>query len=341
MEGIRSETLVPWLEANVEGLAPPLTFELVPGGRSNLTYVATDADGRRIVVRRPPLAQVLATAHDMGREHRIISALQGTDVPVPRTLAFTADEAVNGAPLYVMDFVDGHVVRNEELARTALTETARRRAGESLIEALGAIHSVDPDAVGLGDLGRRDGYIARQLKRWNGQLEFATSEVPPLLREVHDRLAARIPEQGPPAIVHGDFRLDNCLLDDDGHVNAVLDWELCTLGDPLADLGLLLVYWREPDDPAEFEDVIGYPTRAPGFLQRDDLVDLYAARTGRDLRDLGFYVAFGHWKLGCILQGVLDRYRDGAMADDGTDASAFGDRVARLADQAAAALEQT
>jgi aminoglycoside phosphotransferase (APT) family kinase protein len=337
-EGIHEATLVPWLEANVPALRGPLEWTLVAGGRSNITYRMCDAEGRAYVLRRPPLRQVLATAHDMGREHRIISALVPTDVPVPETYAYCDDATVNEAPFYVMDFVDGHVVRTRAAAGALLTESARRRAGESLIDVLGAIHAVDPDAVGLGELGRRDGYIARQLKRWNGQLEHATSDVPKRLHEVHDRLAASIPEQGPAAIVHGDFRLDNCLLDDDGRVQAVLDWELCTLGDPLADLGLLLVYWGEPDEDLH-EDIVGYPTSVPGFLHRADLIDLYADRTGRDLSDIGFYTAFGFWKLGCILQGVLDRYRDGAMADDGTDVESFMGRVEGLADRASAVLD--
>jgi aminoglycoside phosphotransferase (APT) family kinase protein len=192
--------------------------------------------------------------------------------------------------------------------------------------------------VGLGDLGRKEGYIARQLKRWHGQLEHATSAVPQALHDVHGRLAAATPEQGPAAITHGDYRLDNTLLDDDGEVQAVLDWELCTLGDPLADLGLLLVYWGEPGEDVT-EDIVGYPTTAPGFLTRRDLVDLYADRTHRDVSQVGFYTAFGYWKLACILQGVVDRYRDGAMAADGTDASAFDGRVEQLAARADEALD--
>lgn len=337
-DGINEATLVPWLEANVEGLRAPLTFTLVAGGKSNITYRMTDATGRACVLRRPPLKQVLATAHDMGREHRIITALGPTDVPVPATLAYCDDPAVNGAPFYVMAFVEGHVLRNRNAAERVLTEPTRRRASESLVDVLGAIHAVDPDAVGLGELGRRDGYIARQLKRWSGQLEHATSAVPPALQDVHARLAAAIPEQGPAAITHGDYRLDNTLVDDAGEVQAVLDWELCTLGDPLADLGLLLVYWGEPGEDVT-EDILGYPTTAPGFMTRAELVDRYAATTGRDVAHVGYYTAFGYWKLGCILQGVMDRYRGGAMADDGTDAGGFTGRVEALAELASEALD--
>jgi len=337
-EGIHEATLVPWLETNVKGLVAPVTFGLVAGGRSNFTYRLTDAAGQAYVLRRPPVKQVLATAHDMGREHRIISALRTSDVPVPEPLGFCDDPAVNGAPFYVMAFVDGHIVRNSGLAGELLTETARRQASESLVDVLVAIHAVDVDAVGLGELGRRDAYIERQLKRWRGQLDHATSKVPHELLEVHDELRGRIPEQGPAGIVHGDYRLDNCVVGDDGRVRAVLDWELCTLGDTLADLGQMLVYWTDPDDPDLNETLVGSPTIQPGFLRRDEVAALYAERSGRDLADLGFYLAFASWRIGCILQGVTDRYRDGAMADDEVDVEQFAERVRRSGERAAAYL---
>jgi aminoglycoside phosphotransferase (APT) family kinase protein len=337
IEGIRETTLVPWLEQHV-GLRAPLEFTLIAGGRSNLTFGVTDADGRTVILRRPPLGQVLATAHDMGREHRIISALGPTSVPVPATLARCDDLEVNGAPFYVMDFVAGHVVRDMETAETALDLRARRAASDQLIDVLTAIHAVDPDAVGLGELGRREGYVERQLKRWHGQLEHATSAVPDALHTVHDRLRAAIPPQGPATIVHGDYRLDNCLLASDGTVQAVLDWELCTLGDPRADLGLLLVYWAEPEDEADDEALVGTPTKVPGFARRDELVERYAAVSGRDVSEVGYFVAFGHWKLACVLQGVVDRYRGGFMGDDGADMASYADRVQRMADRASEAL---
>lgn len=335
--GITESTLTPWLEAHVADVRGPFEFDVVDGGKSNLTYIVRDADGRRLVLRRPPLKQVLATAHDMAREYKIISALATTGVPVPEALARCDDPEVNGAPFYVMEFVDGLVVRDQDSALELLTEPARRAASESLIDVLAAIHAVEPGAVGLGDLSRRDGYVARQLKRWHGQLEHATSDVPDLLHEVHARLSASIPEQGPAAIVHGDFRLDNCLLAADGRVQAVLDWELCTLGDPLADLGLLLVYWRQPGDVDLAETFVGYPTSIDGFLTRDELVARYAEQTGRDVSQMGFYVAFGFWKLACIMQGVADRFRDGAMGDD-TTGGALGTGIESLGQQAAAAL---
>ena len=326
-EGIHEATLVPWLERHVVGLTPPLDFTFVSGGRSNLTYRVRDGGGTEYVLRRPPLKQVLATAHDMGREYRIISALAGTAVPVPAALAICDDVEVNGAPFYVMAYVDGHVVRNSHTAATVLDEHARRLASESLVEVLAAIHAVDVDAVGLGELGRREGYIERQLKRWRGQLDHATSTVPDELFAVHDKLRTMIPEQTATGIVHGDYRLDNCIVGDDGRVRAVLDWELCTLGDTLADIGQMLVYWTDPDDEHVNEALVGAPTIQPGFLHRDEVATRYAERTGRDLRDLDFYVAFASWRIGCILQGVTDRYRDGAMADEGIDVDVFAERV--------------
>jgi aminoglycoside phosphotransferase (APT) family kinase protein len=230
-EGIEAEAVTAWFAEHVPGARPPLDFELIAGGRSNLTYSVTDAEGARWVLRRPPLGHVLATAHDMGREHRIISALADTDVPVPPAIGLSPDDSVNGAPFYVMGYVDGPIVRNAEAARR-LPPEQRARAAVSIVDTLAAIHAVDVDAVGLGDLGRREGYIERQLKRWQGQWEQSKTRELPAIDAVHDRLATAVPEQGPAAIVHGDYRLDNCILDGDGNIGAVLDWELCTLGDP-------------------------------------------------------------------------------------------------------------
>jgi aminoglycoside phosphotransferase (APT) family kinase protein len=248
LQGVDVPKVTTWFEEHIPGATAPLDFRLIAGGHSNLTFGVTDAAGHDYVLRRPPLGHVLATAHDMGREHRIISALGPTDVPVPPALGLCTDEAVNGAPFYVMGFVDGHVIRDVGAATTVLDEAGRRAAGESIVDVLARIPDVDVDAVGLGDLGKRDGYIARQLKRWYSQFQASnelTKRPVPLVHEIHDRLAASIPEQQGTAIVHGDYRLDNCMVGDDGRVVAVLDWEICTLGDPLADVGLLQVYWTE------------------------------------------------------------------------------------------------
>ena len=317
-QGVDAERVTEWFRAHVAGVEPPLHFELIAGGRSNLTFRVDDAAGGRWVLRRPPLGEVLATAHDMSREHRIISALGPTTIPVAPAIGLCTDDAVNGAPFYVMDFVDGRVVRDYAAAE-ALGIDERARAGASIVDVLADIHAVDVDAVGLGDLGRREGYIERQLTRWYGQfLKSKTREVA-TIDEVHAALSERVPPQGPATIVHGDYRLDNCMLDADGSVLAVLDWEICTLGDPLADVGLLLVYWGDPDNPSSF---LPTPTTAEGFPGRDELLARYSARSGREVTGIEYYEAFGYWKLACILEGVYARYVAGAMGAQG-DTAAF------------------
>lgn len=341
IEGIDVDRVSAWFAANVPAARSPLTFDLIAGGRSNLTYRVTDADGTNFALRRPPLSHVLPTAHDMTREFRVISALGPTTVPVPVTYGLCEDPEVNGRPFYVMEFVDGHIVRDVETARTALDETTRRRAGQSLAETLAALHAVDVDAVGLGDFAKREGYIERQLRRWYEQFKNSTVEgLEPasVVSEVHDRLAADVPEQVGTAVVHGDYRLDNTVLADDGTVRAVLDWEICTLGDPLADLGLLMVYWTEAtDDSVALVGVT--PTTVPGFPTRAEMRSWYEQASGRDVSRLDFYVAFGYWKLACILQGVFARYVGGAAAGDRSSVDGFAHSVVTLAEAATATLD--
>jgi aminoglycoside phosphotransferase (APT) family kinase protein len=337
IKGVDVPRVTAWFEEHVTGARGPLSFDLIAGGHSNLTYGVTDAAGRRFVLRRPPLGHVLATAHDMGREHRIISALGPTDVPVAPALGLCTDESVNGAPFYVMDFVDGRVLRDAGAAQ-AISVDARRNASTSIADTLARIHAVDLEAVGLADLGKHDGYIARQLKRWYGQFQQSQTREVPRVDEVHDALAARIPEQGPATIVHGDYRLDNCMTDDEGNVIAVLDWEICTLGDPLADVGLLMVYWTEADDSASM--LLTAPTTAEGFLSRKEMLDRYAEASGRDLSQIDFYIAFGYWKLACIVEGVYARYVGGAMGSDASGFEGFATQVERCADAAAEAVSR-
>ena len=334
--GIDVPAVTAWFTEHTDA-APPLSFELIAGGRSNLTFRVTDTAGGAWVLRRPPMGHVLATAHDMGREHRIISALAPTDVPVAPVVGLCEDETVNGAPFYVMDFVDGLVIRDQIVAQEVPLDV-RRAAGVSLAATLAKIHAVDPDAVGLGELGRKEGYIARQLKRWNGQFEKATDREVTEVTTAYQRLLEHIPEQGPATIVHGDYRLDNCMVDDDGEVIAVLDWEICTLGDPLADLGVLMVYWSEPSD--SIGGLLGGATTVEGFPTRAELVQAYEAAGGRPVGNLDYYVAFGYWKLACILEGVYIRYKAGAMGDDGADAEAFGDTVRLLGRASLDALDR-
>ena len=309
--GIDIPQVSSWLEANVSGAHGPFTFTVIAGGHSNLTFKVIGADGAEFVLRRPPLGHVLASAHDMGREHRIIAALQSTPVPVAPALGLCTDESVNGAPFYVMSFVPGLVIRDRESAERELSPSARRRASESIVDTMAAIHAVNPANIGLDDLGRHEGYIARQLKRWYGQWNQQKTRDLPSVDRVHDELLARIPEQGPASLVHGDYRLDNCMVDSSGEVIAVLDWEICTLGDPLADLGLLMVYWTGPGD--DLSAWTGQACTAPGFLDRADLASRYANVSGRDISQLDFYVAFAYWKLVCILEGVYARYLGGAL----------------------------
>jgi aminoglycoside phosphotransferase (APT) family kinase protein len=331
-EGIDVGGVTAWFAARAPAARPPLEFSLVAGGRSNLTYIVTDAEGRRFVLRRPPLGNLLASAHDVGREHRIMAALASSPVPVPPVVGLCTDESVSGAPFYVMPFVDGLVLRDPE-AVAQVGEPIRWAASESLVDVLVTLHEVDPDSVGLGDLGRREGYVARLLRRWGGQWEQSKTREIPLLEEVAERLAKSVPEQGPASIVHGDYRLDNVIVGpDDGSVRAVLDWELCTLGDPLADVGMLLVYWTEPGD--EVSPLFWAPTTAPGFPKRTDLAGRYAARSGRDLSDIDFYVALGLWKVAVILEGVYARYASGAYGQTDDSYRQFEAVVPQLAEAA-------
>jgi aminoglycoside phosphotransferase (APT) family kinase protein len=324
--GVDLAALAEWASASAPELAPPFTGSFIAGGRSNITVRVTDATGADFVVRRPPLHSVLATAHDVAREHRIISALGPTPVPVPRTIALCTDVDVLGAPFYVMDFVEGAVLGGESTATDALDLDARAAAGPSLVDALVALHDVDPDAVGLGNLAKKEDYIARQLRRWYGQWEQTHQrELPPIDR-VHDLLSANIPEQHDARIVHGDFRLGNLIVGpDDGKVRAVLDWELCTLGDPLADVGFVLATWASAEDERSWDQ--DNPTMSDGFVGRDVLVEQYARESRRDLDGIDFYVAFAFWRLACILEGVYARSLAGAQGESDVDPEAFRVRV--------------
>jgi aminoglycoside phosphotransferase (APT) family kinase protein len=337
-KGIEAGPVTDWLVANVPGVRPPLEFALIAGGHSNLTYRVSDAAGRRLVLRRPPLGAVLATAHDMGREHRIIAALAGSGVPVPPALGLCGDAAVNGAPFYVMAFVDGVVLDLASTVEKSFVEPAQRRGlGRHVIEVLARLHAVDVDAIGLGDLGRREGYVERQLKRWRTQWEQSKTRELPAMEEVYEALRGRIPVQHGAGIVHGDYRLGNMLTGADARIAAVLDWELCTLGDPLADLGYLMNNWAEPGESGpEARGAALSPTTAPGFPSRREMLDHYHALTGRDVSGVDYYRAFSYWRLAAIVEGVLARYSKGVMGRAG-DTDAFRTQVDALA---AAALER-
>ncbi|MGW6393677.1 phosphotransferase family protein [Streptomyces sp. NPDC055103] len=313
--GLDPEKLRRFLDRERPGLVSgPLEARLIEGGRSNLTYVVTDGTGRW-VVRRPPLGHVLATAHDMRREHRVISALHTTDVPVPETVLLCEDESVLGSPFYVMEFVEGTPFRSaRELAPLGPERT--RAAVLGLVDTLVDLHAVDPAAAGLGDFGRPEGFLDRQLRRWGKQLAASSGRELPGIEELHAALGRALPSSPPPTVIHGDYRLDNVLIGGDDRIRAVLDWEMSTLGDPLTDLGLLVMYSTPLDLP---DSPISTTATAPGHPNSAELVERYAARSGRDTAALAWYTAFAWFKLAVILEGIHYRWTLGQTVGAGFD----------------------
>ncbi|MFI9328921.1 phosphotransferase family protein [Kitasatospora sp. NPDC052868] len=291
------------LPGTVQG---PLRAELIEGGRSNLTYLLGDGTSRW-VLRRPPLGHVLATAHDMGREHRVMTALRDTGVPVPATLLLDAGTEVLGAPWYLMEYVPGTAHR-DAAALTALGEERVHALGRRLVDTLAALHRIDPAEVGLADFGRPDGYLERQLRRWSTQLDASRSRELPGVDRLHGLLAERLPVSPAPALVHGDYRLDNVLVDEHDAITAVLDWEMSTLGDPLTDVGLLVMYTELAGVGG---GIIPSAATAPGFPPAGELVAHYARSTGREAADLDWYVAFASFKLAVVAEGIHFRFQQG------------------------------
>ncbi|HEX6311860.1 MAG TPA: phosphotransferase family protein [Acidimicrobiia bacterium] len=333
LPGIDRDGVTAWMLDRADGVVPPLRFDLVGAGGSNLTFDVGDGAGNRWALRRPPVRNVLPTAHDMAREHRIVAALaEHTDVPVPAPVGFCRDPAVTGAPFWVSEFVDGLILRDEKTART-LGEARAQRATESLVDVQVAFHGVDLDAVGLADLGKHDGYVERQLRRWHRQYESSKSRDLPLVDALHARLASTVPvEESEPGLAHGDYRFDNTVLGPDGRIVAVLDWELCTVGDPVADFCWSLMYWADPGDPYSF--LQSPPTLVPELPTRGEVAELYARRSGRDLAALDWFLAFGWWKMACIVEGVHARQRAGARGGkvDDTALAAIAERVETMLD---------
>jgi aminoglycoside phosphotransferase (APT) family kinase protein len=324
-----------YLDASRPDLLPgPLKAELIAGGRSNLTYRVSGGD-TAIVLRRAPLAHVLPTAHDMAREYRVIAALHPTGFPVPVPLHLCTDPDVLGAPFYLMSYVDGVVLRGGPEIE-ALSQVTAARTGDLLVRTLADLHGLDPAAVGLGDFGRPDGYLERQVRRWYDQWERSKTRDLPTLDEAAAALRRGLPTPVRSSIVHGDFRLDNVLVDPEvTRILAVLDWEMATLGDPLADLGLLVVYTDlAADGLAPTQTRIG---PAEGFHTGTELVQRYAAASGVPVDQIGWYVALGYYKLAIISEGIHARYLLGMTVGDGFEA--MGPRVPVLVDRALAALE--
>jgi aminoglycoside phosphotransferase (APT) family kinase protein len=333
--GLDQAAVGAWMAEHVEGVVPPVVFLLIAGGHSNLTYGANDSAGHEYVVRRGPLGRSGGGAHNMAREHRIISALGSSGVPVPGALALCEDDTVTGSSFFVMSRVHGGVIDNESAADANLSDVAaRRRAGSQIVDVLADLHRVDIDELGLGDAGRREGFLERQLARFGGLWDKNKTRELPLMSEVAARLVALAPPQRYTGIVHGDYRIGNVMLAPDGTLAAVLDWELWSLGDMLADLGFLLNNWYEPNDPAPLVFMELPPTVTGEFGSRAEVVERYATRTGFDVSAVEYYRAFQHWRVGVLAEGVKRRYESAQMASAEVDFVHLNRRVIDLAELA-------
>jgi aminoglycoside phosphotransferase (APT) family kinase protein len=329
LPGVDLAALTRWLDAERPGLRTgELTGEVIAGGKSNLTYRISDGTSTW-ALRRPPLAHVLPTAHDMAREFTVMSALGDTDVPVPRTLVLCTDPDVLGATFYLMDYVDGIVLDRPDAVATLTPELARNTCAQ-LMDTLVVLHAVVPDQVGLAEFGRPDGFLARQVKRWYGQWQANETEPRAVLPALLDKLTGTMPAQSRAGIVHGDYRLTNVMYSPDlSRIAAVVDWEMATLGDPLTDVGLLVVYQTLS---AQGDFVMPRMSPADGFPTADEMVGWYGAKSDRDLGALDWYVAFGYFKLAVIAEGIHNRYLQGKTVGEGF--AHFGPAVPRLLDTA-------
>lgn len=315
--GINAPAVSAWLVGALPDAMPPFHYELVAAGASNLTFRLSDGAGQQWALRRPPVGQALATAHDMGREWRILHALSAEgSVPVAQPVAVCADPTITGAPFYVMTFVEGLILR-DRAGGGELSAQQATVATQALVDAQVSLHRLDFTAAGLGDLARHDAYILRQLKRWRQQVEASGVRELPLHAELHARLVeAAPPDERPPALVHGDHRFDNCVLAEDFSVAAVLDWELATIGDPVADFAWSLRYWTDPGDDVCF--LTDSPTLAPGFERRAEYQARYEERSRFDLSDLDYFEVFSWWKQASIVEGVYARRLAGSSGGSAT-----------------------
>ena len=334
LPGLDLDAFTEWLDREHPDLVHgPLGGEVIAGGKSNLTYRVGDGVSTW-AVRRPPLGHVLPTAHDMVREYTVLSALAPTDVPVAVPVALCTDAAVIGATFYVMEFVEGAVLDRAALIDAIDRETAAN-LGEQLVSTLALLHSITPGSVGLEGFGRPDGFLERQVRRWHQQWQASETRPLPIEADVVGQLDRLRPVSGPPAIVHGDYRLTNLIYTGSlDRVAAIVDWEMATLGDPLADVGLLHVYHELAE-----HDAFTMPIMAPsrGFLSAAEIDRRYGELSGRDVSQLPWYVAFGYFKLAVIAEGIAARFLQGKTV--GTGFEKFGEAVPGLLDQAAAALQ--
>lgn len=337
--GYNTPAVEAWIQAHVPDLQLPLKWTRLEGGHSNLTYQLEDASGKLAVIRRPPMGELLPKAHDMGREWALISALGKTSVPVPQALGFCEDIAVTGAHFYVMGHIKGHPLYTLADTERWVPMALRPRMAHSFVDVLADLHSLDPDDIGLGDLGKKDSYIGRQLKTWyrSWNASIAGAQMDDVrAHSLQAFFLENMPEQGPARVVHGDYGMHNCLVGPDGSIAAVVDWEISTLGDPLADLAYAMNQWAEPGDPPPPRGP--KPTALPGFPGRKELVARYAARTGRDLSLLDYYIGFNHWKSAAIVHGVYARYMEGKKSTEGVDMPGLHQSILRSLSESEAAV---
>jgi aminoglycoside phosphotransferase (APT) family kinase protein len=341
--GINAANVARFFRERVPGGDVELTFSLISGGRSNLTYLVKGGE-RRWVLRRPPLGHVLPTAHDMAREYRVLAALADSDLPVARPIALCEDAAVNDMPFYVMDYRPGIVLGQELPAGFADDAAARRRMCLAMIHTLARLHAIDYRAVGLEGFGHPEGFLERQVRRWGQQWERSKTAELPAIETLAGRLRAALPASPPATIVHGDFRLGNLALDpaDPGRVVAVFDWGMATLGDPLTDLGYTLIYWADPEDRTDGASVgsVSSFTTQPGFLRRAELIAEYARCSGRDVAAIDFYQVLALYKLAIISEGIYARYLQGKTLGEGfagmtRPSGALAERALAIADASA------
>jgi len=340
LDGFDAATVEAWL-STVAAVQPPFVWGQLAGGHSNLTYSIRDCAGRELVIRRPPLGHLLPKAHDMGREYRIIEALWPTDVPVPQPVAYCDDRAVAETHFYVMGRCSGRALHSASSVADWLDVSARHRAADQLVKVLAALHRIEPDAIGLGDLGRPTGYAARQIRTWHSSWESQIENAgydDSRAHELHTVLLAQMPAEGATRVVHGDFGPHNALFRQTGEISAILDWEIATLGDPLADLAYVVNAWVGPND--ELLDLRNPPTHLPGFPDRQQIIDRYVELVGFDMGNLAYYRVFSFWRRACILQGVYGRYRTGQKSSKGVDMDGILTRISTLLEAAVDLVEK-
>ncbi|MEE2776983.1 MAG: phosphotransferase family protein [Acidobacteriota bacterium] len=340
-EGYDQEAVETWIRNNADGVTPPLRWTRLLGGHSNLTYRIDDARGRSAVIRRPPRGELLPKAHDMSREWSLISSLGPTPVPVPEAIAFCEDPDVTGKWFYIMGRVEGRPLYTSADTEAWVPEESRRKLAFSFFDVLGDLHAVDPDEVGLGDLGKRDSYVRRQLRTWyrswTASVEPAEFD-DPRAHALQEYFLENRPEQGPARVVHGDYGLHNCLVGADSTIAAVVDWEISTLGDPLADLAYSLNQWPEAKNVPP--KAPGGATAVAGFPPREELAQRYSERTGRGLSRLDYYLGFNRWKSAAIIHGVYARYMEGKKSTAGIDLDEMRKSILARLDEAEAAVNR-